>query len=228
MRAWIALVLVTAAAGISVTLFSWRARDPRPASTQPATQAGEVASELTGLRREVDLLKAKSKQPKVVLVAPSGRAEAPRESAPSSPEAQKAVAQEQERKVAATLEDKLASETVDPVWSRKRSQDLRDAVGTQDPRSVVSSVACASTLCKLVLNHDTVAAQREIATKLVEARAVPRGSRPQLRQGRHPAEDHPLRAARATRLQRDLPRPVTVTVTVTAGRWWPARCLIHL
>jgi hypothetical protein len=114
------------------------------------------------------MLKAKSKQPKVVLVAPSGRAEGPGESAPTSPEAQKAAAQEQERKVAATLEDKLASETVDPVWSRKRSQDLRNAVGTQDPRSVVSSVACASTLCKLVLNHDTLAAQREIAAKLVE------------------------------------------------------------
>ena len=165
MRAWISIVLGAATLGCLLILFSWRARDKQAAASVLVADSAASGSDLTDLKRDVEFLKVRSKSPQVVMVAPSDRGE---ESAqkPQNPEQEKATSRERLRQIAATLEHKFAAESVDPAWSDQRSRDIREAVGAQDPRTIVSSVTCGATLCKLVLDHDTVAAQRDLTANL--------------------------------------------------------------
>ncbi len=166
MRAWIVLVLGAGALASACLFLSWRSRAGQTPATGAGRADGEPASELSELKREVQLLKAKSKLPQVFVV---GSAQATTDQRPPNAEEQDAIAQDRQRRVAASLEHKLASEVVDTAWSRKRTQDIREVVAGQDARTAISSVTCASTLCRLVLDHDSLAAQKETTAKLAES-----------------------------------------------------------
>jgi hypothetical protein len=170
MRLTTGMFLLLGATAIGSTIFvtSWRTSRPggTVAGAEPAASGAAGSADLAALQRDVNLLKARSKLPPVVAIAPPAKSEA--ESRPPDAEAARAVAKEQVRQVTQTLENKYASEPVDAAWSGKRTGDIRAAIVGKDSRTMVASVACATSLCKVVLDHDTREAQAEIAPTLSE------------------------------------------------------------
>jgi hypothetical protein len=75
-----------------------------------------------------------------------------------------------------TLEHRHDSEPVDPSWSEKQSAEIRSQVGKDIPGTTLSTTSCASSLCRVVLLHETtdaqMAASRKLATLPVMAPGV--------------------------------------------------------
>jgi hypothetical protein len=80
--------------------------------------------------------------------------------------AAQAKAEEQVMQVTEALERKYATEPVDRSWGNKQTDDIRNAIGETVPGTRLASVQCASSLCKVVLQHDTAAAQHDVASHL--------------------------------------------------------------
>jgi hypothetical protein len=173
MRAWSLSILAAGAIAATLIAVSWRAPGSLTPGGKGVPTAGRAGADvdLATLAREIDALKAKARAPQVLVVAkPTEQAQpsAGDQAAAADPEVRLAQAKEQQRQAASTLDKKHASEQVDQVWSEKQSRGIRDAVASKDPRTVVAAVNCASSLCKIVLNHDSEDAQRQVANNLGE------------------------------------------------------------
>ena len=163
-------VLLLGISVLIVTIFgvSWRDR-LRSARTAVTTDEHSAPSdEIVALRRDVALLKARSTSPTPgLLMVPVG--EKPKEEAPAAapdPAVARAKTEEQVTQVTEALEHKYATEPVDRSWGDKQTDDIRNAIGESVPGTRLASVQCASSLCKVVLQHETAAAQHEIASHL--------------------------------------------------------------
>jgi hypothetical protein len=162
------LLLGLGAIAVMIVGVSWRDR-ARSARTVASTDEHPASSdEIVALRRDVALLKTRSTiPPPGLLVVPVGeKPEKDTRSAPPDPAVARAQAEEQVRQVTETLERKVATEPVDRSWGDKQSAEIRNAIGEGIAGTRLSSVQCAASLCKVVLQHDTAAAQHEAAPKL--------------------------------------------------------------
>jgi hypothetical protein len=66
------------------------------------------------------------------------------------------------------LETRFASETFDPSWSRSMEQTLRSELATKTTGSTVLESSCASTMCRIVLRHESSDVQRALAYTVTE------------------------------------------------------------
>jgi hypothetical protein len=62
-----------------------------------------------------------------------------------------------------SFETRFASETIDPSWSRSIELTIRNELAPKATGSTVLESRCASTLCRIVLRHETPRSQRELA-----------------------------------------------------------------
>jgi hypothetical protein len=156
MRLWISTILV-ASVLVASGLISWRRGRSRPAGSAAVAETSPTAQEVDELRREVDELKLRT-APKLVLVAPGVN--------PAAAPEQKA--RERTRMTTETLESRFAGEGIDVDWSRKATQDLRAALAGRDAQTRLTGVDCATSLCKVVMEHESPEAQRELASAIGE------------------------------------------------------------
>ncbi len=138
--------------------------------------AAELSEQVHALKAEVARLHT-HQQPKIFVVSQEARpaptaalvAEAPRAEGPSASPEQRA------QEAAERMDAQFEAERVDGEWSVGMSRRLRDAVAVSAPQARVVDVACASTLCRLVLSHEGEDDQRALPTSLQSAEAFHEG-----------------------------------------------------
>jgi hypothetical protein len=166
MRRTVILFLVVSAIAVALVAATRTQTDP-PAPELPRARTS-TAAEVAALRWDVERMRAKVDRPQVMAVPDTEepKAEAAAEP-PPDPEAAAAQMQERVREVVEELERRYASEPIDSSWSGQQSAAIRAAVGAGISGTTLSSASCASSLCKVVLQHDSAEAQmvaaREVA-----------------------------------------------------------------
>jgi hypothetical protein len=177
MRLHLAVLVAAGVAGAAIAAIS--ATD-EPMPPQPAIvrfTSVPAADSLTSLRQEVELLKEKVERPRTAVVT----ADEVGDEAPTiAPAASDAVTTPSKAGASATetaeiLEAQYASEPFERAWSEKLYAELQTALAAQDTRSTVSSAQCTTSLCKVSVLHETVDAQRELASNVVSLPALSTG-----------------------------------------------------
>jgi hypothetical protein len=150
----------------------------RPTSAKAAASPETLAQELQALRGEVVKLRADA-QPKVYVVsppplpldhapAPSGVATTAEPASPPSPEQRHA-------QTAAELQLKLESEAIDGAWSTLMVRELRETVSSAVPAARLLQTDCATSLCRIVLGHDSEEEQRGLAHQVAATKSFQEG-----------------------------------------------------
>jgi hypothetical protein len=156
------VVLVSTAAALSWRRFA--------ASPSPARSGARA--DISAIERRLAELETRPSHERVVYV--HGSAQPPAQAAPHSdaspPEAPAPVDEARmmlEKQTAATalLDARFVNETPDPAFSREATQAARQGVEDR-PGSRVATVECVSSLCKVVITHDSLEEQRGIGTKV--------------------------------------------------------------
>jgi len=170
MKPWILLPVALASVGLVAfgSLLRPEGPDGRAGADDRST-ASALAGELDALKKEVARLKGKPEATRVVLVAPGSDPGEP----PVAPEPEQTQSAEQReaemlQAAAANLDKRLASEPTDPGWSRKTVREIEEAIAANARGTRVLSAACASSLCRVEVEHDTAEAQRDLGEALAE------------------------------------------------------------
>jgi hypothetical protein len=173
MKAILATTVLVIAAGLAVVGFSLR-RPPTSAKVAAKSCPGVegLAAELQDLRTQVARLRGPTEvrietQPaNIASAAPETKPQA--EAPPEDPAERQARIEENLAQMARSLDTRFASEAVDANWSRKAEGELRTALEPVVKDTKVLGAQCASTLCRVVLSHDTLDAQRALGTTVPE------------------------------------------------------------
>ena len=163
------LFLGLVSVGFSLTL-------RRPATAKAAASPDALAREVEALRGDVVKLRADA-QPKVYVVSPPpspDAATAPPDVAASEP-ASPLSPEQRHAQTAADLQLKLESETIDAQWSRSMVRELRETVSAAVPGARVLQTDCATSLCRVVLAHDSEEEQRGLAHQVAAAKPFQEG-----------------------------------------------------
>lgn len=113
---------------------------------------------------KVERLEGQSRRPSLVVLAPGAAAAGARaEVGPEDPAVEEEKLREQARATAQALDARYASEGVDAEWSRKTVRALAESIAAQDARAHLARVECATTLCRVVVDHDSAQAQSDLA-----------------------------------------------------------------
>lgn len=89
------------------------------------------------------------------------------QTAPVAPvRAPAAQPQPQEVDTVAELEERLDSEPRDPAWSAAMTAEIKSAVSASAPSARVLEASCASSLCRVVLRHESADDQKAIGLTL--------------------------------------------------------------
>lgn len=165
-------------AAVSLTLvgsilfaFSWR----RHVVAAPSTPAnGAVSAEVEALRDEVRQLKAELRQrvESVPGVAPAAPAAAPGVAGsaalpvPETPERAEQTPQQRHDQTATDLDVRMAREPADASWGRQAAAEIREAVVAGAPSARILETECATSLCRVVVAHDSTDDQKGLGTAL--------------------------------------------------------------
>lgn len=170
MKPWILIPVALASAGL-IAFGSLRQRDGTDVRAGEGDRSTEsaLAAEIDALKEEVARLKGKPEATRVYLVAPGAD---PREP-PVAPELEATPSAEQRaeerlQEAAANLDRRLASEPTDLGWSRKTVREIEEAISAKARGTRVLAAACASSLCRVEVDHDTAEAQRDLGEALAE------------------------------------------------------------
>jgi hypothetical protein len=140
---------------------------------QKAVQGdSKLESELTALRKEVQLLKqtrmavpAKAAPVHAPAADSTRRPEPEPSDAPFSEDEEKA-AEETNRQIAADLDARYTMEPVDGAWSAGTVRKIRDAAGSLKGARLLEA-NCAASLCRVVLGHAATDEQHDLGMQLV-------------------------------------------------------------
>jgi hypothetical protein len=136
----------------------------------------DIADELQSLRKEIQRVRAESREQRVnaerfsesdqAAVKPGTPTAASQEVVPelAPPIAQSRAERHQE--VISSLEARFASEEVDVEWRTKAVREIQTSISSSAPGSRILEADCASSLCRVVLAHDTEEARRNVAVQL--------------------------------------------------------------
>lgn len=141
-----------------------RTAHPGPASADP----------VAALRRDVELLQHRLEQPRPLLHPVADV----RDAATGSPSADSAVEPSaiDAVEIAHRLEASHTSEPPDRASSDKLEAALGAALAGRSSGTVVSSARCTASLCKVTLVHETVDAQRDLASHVASLPALRDGA----------------------------------------------------
>ena len=170
MKPWILIPVTLASVGL-IASGALRRREGtgiRAGEDDRSTESA-LAGEIDALKEEVARLKRKSEATRVYLVAPGADPSEP-PVAPEQEETQSAEqkAEEMLQAAAANLDRRLASEPADLGWSRETVRQIEEAIATNARGTRVLAAACASTLCRVEVDHDTAEAQLGLGEALAE------------------------------------------------------------
>lgn len=132
-----------------------------PAPTQP---------ELHVTRREPDHPREKaSETPPALPIARADLAQPEAPAAPPPPAQAQPTEAELLAQFAAELEDKFHGEPLDRAWSVEMTTQIRSTVRESLPSARLLEAGCASSLCRVVLRHDSLEEQRKLGFTLASA-----------------------------------------------------------
>jgi hypothetical protein len=158
------LVALALAGAVGVVLLA-RGSGSTPVSAPAQADRDPLASEVRRLRAEMSALQARSAQAALqVPAAAPGAANAV--STPVSVEQRAERARANRATWYAFLDTKLGGEGADPGWSADANRKLQDTVRRRADLGTLVSSDCASSMCKLVVSHTDVSAQRAFVTEL--------------------------------------------------------------
>ena len=153
--------------------FLWKRAPALSAVGNAGRQGADPAAEdVATLKREVASLKrlAVAQALRPLAATPAQPGEPPRGD-PALP-ARRFAPGEQRKLVGDALESRFAGEPIDPSWSAARVQMLRETFARSLPGINVTQAACASTLCKLAVEHSDGESQTALMEKLSGAEGV--------------------------------------------------------
>jgi hypothetical protein len=184
------LLLVLGASALAVALLAIGRTQPAPSAppVPVATDDHAWRAEVAAVRRDVERMKVRVERPEVV-AAPAS--DAPRPLAPvqpHDPESERAEASERVHQLAEALDHRYTTEPVDRSWGEKQSAAIRAEIGAQVQGTTLLSASCASSLCKVVLRHDTIDAQRAAGRELAALPSLHAGVFYDYREGAAPPQ----------------------------------------
>lgn len=168
------VVLATGAVGLAIAALWLTIARRSPEPVRPAAMAAE--DPVAVLQREVAALKQQVARQAVApapVAAPrvDAAANAP---AVTDPRVKRPPEGYRPAEIAEMLESHYAGELTDPAWSDKLQGDLKAALADHGG-TTVSSTQCTTSLCKVGVVHETAAAQRELASRVVALPAFAAG-----------------------------------------------------
>lgn len=150
--------------------FTQRSRAAAPASSPEA-----LAREVEALRGEVVRLRADA-QPKIFVVPGAAPAAEPvAAEVTEKPQPSALTAEERNAQSAADLGARFESEPIDAAWSTATEREIRDTLASSVPAARLIKADCATSLCRVVLAHDSEADQQAIAHHLGAAQPFQEG-----------------------------------------------------
>jgi histone H3/H4 len=162
------LLTIMMALGLGVAAWVGLTRTRASAPGAPVSASDDTAQELATLKGEVASLKkiavAQALRPALAAAAdkPARTESAARHLPPA----------EQRRMVKEALEGRFDSEAADPRWSAGRVQVLRDTFAHSMPEMNVVAADCATTLCRVTVEHTDVENQDSLMEKISSADGV--------------------------------------------------------
>jgi len=171
-KPWVKPVVLAVVLGfLLVALTATRSHRTLPVATSPETLTQEVRS----LRGEVDRLRA-AEPTRVYVVAPPAAA-SPSASAPivAADEEQREEEPERQRDAVDELKMRFESEPIDAAWNASMQRDIRDSISTSLPTARLLGADCATSLCRVVIAHDSEADQRSLAGQVAGAKPFQEG-----------------------------------------------------
>lgn len=163
------LIVSMSVALLGALVFAFSSRRPiEPARFTPSNE--ELFGEIQALKDEVRRLKTESRAPLVPLptepaIAPVAAASA---TEPVLEEADKheQTPRQRQQQTATDLDVRMAKEPADAAWGRQVTFEIREAVGAGAPSARVVEAECASSLCRVVLTHDSPNDQKGLGEAL--------------------------------------------------------------
>lgn len=170
------IIVVVGAALTTLALGAISLPRSKPAPREARVSSPDVAGERTPPEAPVASSTKQNSSPRMVQ-APSTSAVAA--ASPSKPvddeaeaagEATNSIERQQHdvEKLTRSFEARFASETFDPGWSHSMEHTLRSELVTKATGSTVLESSCATTMCRIVLRHETREAQRQLAYTVSE------------------------------------------------------------
>jgi hypothetical protein len=139
------------------------------------SRAGSARTEPAwALRRDVEVLPARPERPRLVQQPVADVRDAATGSPSADPAGEPSVSDPAE--ITQRLEATYASEPPDRASSEKLEAALGAALAARSTGTVVSAARCAASLCKVTLVHETVDAQRDLASHVASIPAVRDGA----------------------------------------------------
>jgi hypothetical protein len=175
-KAWVNPFVVIALSGSAFGL-AWLLRgQAKPA--QAATAEG-LAHEVRDLRAELNGLRSAPQRPPIYITTPSAPLDAPVAAAadelgakPASPVLDPAARQAE---AATQLQAKFEQETLDAGWALPMVRSIRGSIASLAPTARLLAADCATSLCRVVLEHQSDEDQRNIAGQVVASEPFKEG-----------------------------------------------------
>jgi hypothetical protein len=153
-------------AGIAATwLFGRHAKsNAAPADAGPTMAA--LQDEVERLRRDVSAVKdtahGSARQPSLAASSSLGGRQ------PVTPEERKEQAQSARAAWYAKIDSQFSSERRDPAWSSDATRSFETMLANHASHASLVSADCASTMCKIVVNHQSPEMQKEFSLAITE------------------------------------------------------------
>jgi hypothetical protein len=87
-------------------------------------------------------------------------------SASDEPKEPELTVEEHHRQLTDELEERFQREPADRQWNAEATHKIKRSVTANAPSTRVLEASCATTMCKVVVSHDSLTAQRELGAKL--------------------------------------------------------------
>lgn len=163
------LVLVVGALAVAaLVLWIWRTVNGGDAGARAPAAPKDLEAEVRSLEAEIEKLERRIEAPRPP-VAP-GRGSAPAEPAEEldAPARPVRTPEESSNAAAAVLEERLSSEPVDAGWAHGAARGIEQSITANAAGTKVRNAECGSTLCRVVVEHDTVEARNGLGRALVK------------------------------------------------------------
>lgn len=175
-----ALILVTAFVVVSAGALGagafrhWKrhASAIPPGASGPSEVAGapvpsEVRAELNELRDQLATMRSVAQtqlalQSQSAAHAVPAQPNTPQPAGDSTSESTPDAAAERQR-IAEKYERQIRSEPIEIDWSRRQVANIRESLTKAIPDATIAEITCATTLCRVVVEHDSPEGQTELA-----------------------------------------------------------------
>jgi hypothetical protein len=165
-KRWLLSVAALVAVGAAVLgLFTVRHGHARTAGARGEARA--VSSKnFEALRQEGELSGTRAGAPSMDYVVAAPARVSPSDAKSSAAPADRTAAEERHQQFIATLEARFASERAGGQQSASAARHMRDAIVERAAGAAVLETDCASSLCRVVVAHDTEESQRNLAPRI--------------------------------------------------------------